>query len=842
MSAFPFSRTLSDSFADPNKPRDGSWSASTALHRASTQSANHDYHNSLCSPPLLSLPSSNLRTNRSYTAGYNRSPPGDYGDIFLPFHNQTRSSSLSQEGQASKAYDLGTHPSPFPAFRSQSAVCYDQLSNPNQPSNESSQRTMAMRRPPAGFNLPRKEESRNTFPSLATVRSVPASRCNSDDFAELLSKFDSVYIDEEKQKSFSSKGYRDNSHFRASRDPSAHLSSKDREYNLAPHLDTSFLDDDSHSEVSSNSRFLNQDNFIPYDQGENYMRTSLMFGTSKMAGSQLHSSVNFRETLSDSLFNDARPDNFNNQSHGLRVARTRSATINALSHNSFAPPIPSAVQVPSNGKTNRRRNPAAAPSQTKVPCRYFPLGQCTKGSQCQFPHTLPGQNEAEAGRFSPPGASICSTPTAFEYKTSPPRTASPPRNARPTNKPSRRTGDTEKNAASLSEAKFAQADFSTYVGKLYSLCQDQLGCRYLQKTLEEGDPSFSAHIFAELSPYFAELMIDPFGNYLSQKLMEWASGAQRVILLHNAFGHFSRIAHNPHGTRATQKMIEILSSSSKSTDSDELDPETNKAMQILSQALAPHVVSLIKDSNGNHVIQRCISLFPSQHNQFIFDAISKDCLAVGTHKHGCCVIQRCFDNANFHQRDQLAIVIASNALSLVQDPFGNYVVQYVIRLENCNYTRGLIQNFVGHMPRLSAQKFSSNVIELCIKAADANLRQQLIEELLWSRELEQLLQDSYANYVVQTCLDCAEPALRDQLVERIKPILLTTRSSPFVKRIQARILSGEASHWANTLPLENTAAIANAPFLAYNPHHGIFARPAIPAGDVSRPSHLERRI
>lgn len=129
------------------------------------------------------------------------------------------------------------------------------------------------------------------------------------------------------------------------------------------------------------------------------------------------------------------------------------------------------------------------------------------------------------------------------------------------------------------DAKFSQADFSNYFGRLHSLCQDQLGCRYLQKTLEEGEPSYVAAIFSELSPHFADLMVDPFGNYLSQKLMEWASGAQRIHLLHNAFNHFSRIAHNPHGTRATQKMIEILSAAAKSPNASEVS-EANQAVRL----------------------------------------------------------------------------------------------------------------------------------------------------------------------------------------------------------------------------------------------------------------------
>lgn len=155
---------------------------------------------------------------------------------------------MSQDSHSSKLCDMNSHPSPFPAFRSQSAVCYDQLSSPMHSTIESTQRTMAMRRPPAGFNLQRKDEPRNTFPSLATVRSVPASRCNSEDFAELWTALDSVHIDEDNRNNYSSTGYRENSHFRTPRNPSSRINSKERDYSLAPQFDASFLDDDQHNE------------------------------------------------------------------------------------------------------------------------------------------------------------------------------------------------------------------------------------------------------------------------------------------------------------------------------------------------------------------------------------------------------------------------------------------------------------------------------------------------------------------------------------------------------------------------------------------------------------------
>lgn len=54
-------------------------------------------------------------------------------------------------------------------------------------------------------------------------------------------------------------------------------------------------------------------------------------------------------------------------------------------------------------------------------------------------------------------------------------------------------------------------------------------------------------------------------------------------------------------------------------------------------------------------------------------------LAVGT-RHDCCVLQRCMDHASGQQKGQLVQHASMYDFSLVQDPFGNHVAQYILDL------------------------------------------------------------------------------------------------------------------------------------------------------------------
>ncbi|KAG8947135.1 hypothetical protein FRC04_010986 [Tulasnella sp. 424] len=315
-----------------------------------------------------------------------------------------------------------------------------------------------------------------------------------------------------------------------------------------------------------------------------------------------------------------------------------------------------------------------------------------------------------------------------------------------------------------------------------TMCKDQHGCRYLQKKLEEGVPEHRDMIFRETYPHFAELMTDPFGNYLCQKLLEYSTDEQRDQICRSVGKDLVNISLNMHGTRAVQKMIDFLS--------------TSRQIHSIIVSLGMHVVTLIKDLNGNHVVQKCLNKLSPEDNQFIYNAVATHCVEVATHRHGCCVLQRCVDHASDAQRIQLVTEITYHALTLVQDPYGNYVVQYILDLNDNRFSDAVIRQFLGNVCALSVQKFSSNVIEKCIRVAEHNTRKMLIEELLNRTRLEKLLRDSFGNYCVQTALDYAEPNQRAVLVEYIRPILPLIRNTPYGKRIQSKLQREqvEASH------------------------------------------------
>lgn len=334
----------------------------------------------------------------------------------------------------------------------------------------------------------------------------------------------------------------------------------------------------------------------------------------------------------------------------------------------------------------------------------------------------------------------------------------------------------------------------SFRGRIYELCKDQHGCRYLQKKLEERSADQVRMIWLETKQHVIELMTDPFGNYLCQKLLEFCDDDERTGLIQNASQDMVRIALNQHGTRALQKMIDCV--------------DTPQQKHLIIEALRFHVVELIQDLNGNHVIQKCLNKLQGHDAQFIFDSVGNHCIEVGTHRHGCCVLQRCIDHASGEQKPWLIQRIIDNGRILVQDPFGNYVVQYILDLNVPSFTEALVATFKGCISRLSRQKFSSNVIEKCLRCLTGPYKDMIIDELTGPQEMERLLRDSFANYVVQTALSNSTPHQMHQLVEAIRPVLPQFRTTTHGRRIQAKILefetAGSAASSGQVTPADNT--------------------------------------
>jgi hypothetical protein len=280
-----------------------------------------------------------------------------------------------------------------------------------------------------------------------------------------------------------------------------------------------------------------------------------------------------------------------------------------------------------------------------------------------------------------------------------------------------------------------------------------------------------------------------------------------VLLLINELGDsIVTVACNTNGARVSQRIIDAL------TTLEEFD--------VYTRVLAPSIVEVAKDINGNHSLSKLItsarfcqlgdeeadSAAAAAVYGRIFEQISDKCIDICKNRQGCCIIQKCLQHAPEPYHTTIINTVLSNSLKLVQDPFGNYVVQFILDKQQDingsrketdddddvssapNYTNQIIRQMLHHVAELSCNKFSSNVIEKCLKTSSPDVRQLLVDELTEPHVLPKLLTDSFANYVIQTAISTAsEDGQFTQLRDAIMPLQSLLKNSPYGVKIESKL-------------------------------------------------------
>ena len=68
------------------------------------------------------------------------------------------------------------------------------------------------------------------------------------------------------------------------------------------------------------------------------------------------------------------------------------------------------------------------------------------------------------------------------------------------------------------------------LAQVLAVAKDQNGCRFLQRKFDEGGAAAIQAVLPEVLEHLIELMMDPFGNYLIQKLLDRCSEEQRLAV------------------------------------------------------------------------------------------------------------------------------------------------------------------------------------------------------------------------------------------------------------------------------------------------------------------------
>jgi len=307
-------------------------------------------------------------------------------------------------------------------------------------------------------------------------------------------------------------------------------------------------------------------------------------------------------------------------------------------------------------------------------------------------------------------------------------------------------------------------------------CFDEDGSRFVNERLRSGtlDEQELAMKVALLGK--EDLWVDNYGRFVIQGLFEFGTDKMKEELVSRMCGRdVVSLCMHKNGCRVIQKAIRCLA-----------QEDINK----LILKIHGKILTMSRDPNGNHVVQRLIQVMSSFARnedkdgkpnaalriQFIIDDIMVNIDDLSTHCYGCRVVQRAIKHCVDEQKHAVVEqIISCNVETLICDRYGNYVIQAVLFNGSEEQIASIIERLIesDQLLKFAKQKYASNIIETILEHGDPEHKSKLVEGMLSDTRhkeggyccLVELSKDRIANYVVNKALENCEGGLQEELFE-----------------------------------------------------------------------------
>ena len=208
----------------------------------------------------------------------------------------------------------------------------------------------------------------------------------------------------------------------------------------------------------------------------------------------------------------------------------------------------------------------------------------------------------------------------------------------------------------------------------------QIGSRIMQKYLKRFPSYIRTLLITKISKYFEKLMCDTYGNYFCQKLYNISELEQRILILNSLKDSFIKISKNSFGAHVTQFIIG--------------EAKYDEEKRIIIDYISNHELELSLDPEGTHVLQKIISCFPEKERQNLNDKLNMtdNLNALCKDAKGMCVMKKLISNTeNIDNKNKIINGVYNHCMEIAQNPFGNYIIQYIFEEWDVNIYLNLIK-------------------------------------------------------------------------------------------------------------------------------------------------------
>ena len=305
------------------------------------------------------------------------------------------------------------------------------------------------------------------------------------------------------------------------------------------------------------------------------------------------------------------------------------------------------------------------------------------------------------------------------------------------------------------------------LNNIEKLTENQSGCRLLQNKIQQY-PFYANNIYQtiKMKLNIKKLSIDSFGNYLIQKLLEFISNELIQDYFNNViYPSFMEVALNPHGSRVIQKLLGRIYNS-------------QDMMNKFNLCLQNSMLEIFLNQCSTYIIITYISYIKYPNNQIIYSFIVQNIYYIATHKHSCCTLQKCLEEGNNLQRQEILMSLAYISNQLFNDQFGNYAIQFALSLKNEMANQIIISQYLNDFQKNISNRISSNVYEKVLEFCDFQTRQNIIKSLCNFEIVKSLLYNSYGNYILQKTILASNEPYRSMYIKYMAPLIDGLKNLP----------------------------------------------------------------
>ena len=246
-----------------------------------------------------------------------------------------------------------------------------------------------------------------------------------------------------------------------------------------------------------------------------------------------------------------------------------------------------------------------------------------------------------------------------------------------------------------------------------------------------------------------EIMCNSYGNYFLQKIIEKTNSTQRINLLNNIKEDFIFISKDISGSHCIQTLIEKM-------DSDEEE-------EIIKSLVENVLFDLTISQNSTQVILKLVNNINNPKRYYLIQFCMNNFISLSVNLNGSTIIKKFISQVKNYQLIQMiTIIIEQNYIQIVENQFGNYVIQDAFQYFGFNNCKGIIKNIINDSIYFSLQKYASNVIDkvvIILRTNDNILFYQLVENLFFnSINFNKLIENKFGTFVLCNLLKLLNPA------------------------------------------------------------------------------------